>query len=92
MLRSPHEKSPRHASDPVLGDITRADLEQLNRISQARNLRGVLQTTKWLNFQAVELMKQYPADFQRGTGVSVEEYVRALQVHVDVCRVLLEKF
>jgi hypothetical protein len=36
------------------------------------------------------LLRRYPQEFRCGTGMTVEEYLHALSVHVDRCRAFLE--
>jgi hypothetical protein len=47
--------------------------------------------SKWLNEHGVELLRRYPQEFRCGTGMTVEEYLQALSVHVDRCRAFLDK-
>jgi hypothetical protein len=76
---------------PIIAGFTREDFERLNRLTHARNLRSIIKSTKWLNEHGVELLRGYPQEFRCGTGMTVEEYVHALTVHVDRCRVFLER-
>jgi len=75
----------------VIAGFTREDLERLNRLDHAKNLRGIIRGTKWLNDHGVELMQRYPQDFIDGAGMTVEQYLEALTVHIDCCHLLLKK-
>jgi hypothetical protein len=79
------------ARQPIIAGFTREDFERLNRVSHAKNLRSVIQSTKWLNDHGVELLRQHPQEFWSGTGMTVEQYREALTVHVDSCRAFLKK-
>ena len=57
-----------------------------------KNLRGIIRGTKWLNDHGVELLRLYPRDFVDGAGMTVEQYLQALTVHIDCCHTLLKKF
>lgn len=76
---------------PIIAGFTREDFERLNRLAQAKNLRSIIQCTKWLNDHGVELMQRYPQEFSYGTGMTVEQYLHALTVHVDRCRAFLKR-
>jgi hypothetical protein len=76
---------------PMISDFTRDDFERFNRMTHARNLRSIIKCTKWLNEHGVELLRRYPQEFRCGTGMTVDEYVHALTVHVDRCRAFLER-
>ena len=76
---------------PIIAGFTREDFERLNRLTHARNLRGVVKCTKWLNEHGVELLRGYPQEFRYATGMTVEQYVEALTVHVDCCRGFLKR-
>jgi hypothetical protein len=76
---------------PIIADFSREDFERFNRMTHAKNLRSIIQCTKWLNDHGVELLRRYPQEFCRGTGMTVEEYRQALTVHVDRCRAFLER-
>jgi hypothetical protein len=76
---------------PIISGFTRDDLERFNRTTHAKNLRSIIKCTKWLNDHGVELLRRYPQEFRCGTGMTVEEYLRALSVHVDRCRAFLER-
>jgi hypothetical protein len=97
MIRDPHIQlrahpiGPQDENAPILAGFTRRDFERLNRIAHAKNLRAIIQSTKWLNSQSMELLAQFPNDFFRGAGLTCEEFKRALQVHVDSCCKLLER-
>ncbi len=75
----------------IIAGFTREDIERLNRLAHAKNLRSVIKCTKWLNDHGVELLRRYPQEFRDGTGMTVEQYLHALAVHVDRCRILLEQ-
>jgi len=77
---------------PIIADFTREDFERLNRLTHARNLLGIIKSTKWLNDHGVELLRRYPQDFFDGAGMTVEQYLQALTVHIDCCHILLKKF
>jgi hypothetical protein len=76
---------------PIIADFTREDFERFNRLTHAKNLRSIIKCTKWLNDHGVELLHRYPQEFRCGTGMTVEEYLHALTVHVDCCRAFLER-
>jgi hypothetical protein len=75
----------------IIAGFTRADFERLNRLDHARNLRCIIKSTKWLNDHGLELLRRYPQDFRDGAGMTVEEYLQALTVHIDRCHALLKK-
>jgi hypothetical protein len=75
----------------IIAGFTRADFERLNRLDHARNLRSIIKSTKWLNDHGLELLRRYPQDFHDGAGMTVEEYLQALTVHIDRCHALLKK-
>jgi len=79
------------ARRPIIAGFTRDDIERLNRISHARNLRNIIQCTKWLNDHGIELLRLHPQEFQSGTGMTVEQFRHALTVHIDSCRAFLRK-
>jgi hypothetical protein len=81
----------RDDGEPIIASFTQADFERLNRLAHAKNLHGVIRCTKWLNFQGVELLQRYPQDFESGAGMTVDEYLRALTVHLDSCRAFLKR-
>ena len=76
---------------PIIADFTREDFERLNRLTHARNLLGIIKSTKWLNDHGVELLRRHPGEFHYGTGMTVEQYQHALTVHVDSCRAFLKR-
>jgi hypothetical protein len=76
---------------PIIAGFTREDFERLNRLTHAKNLRSIIKSTKWLNEHGVELLRRHPREFRYGTGMTVEEYLQALAVHVDQCRAFLER-
>ena len=76
---------------PILAGFTREDFERHNRSTHARNLRSIIKCTKWLNDHGVELLRQYPGEFHHDTGMTVEQYLHALTVHVDCCRAFLKR-
>jgi hypothetical protein len=76
---------------PIIAGFTQEDFERLNRLTHARNLRSVIKCTKWLNDHGIELLRRYPQEFHYGTGMTVEQYLQALTVHVDCCRAFLKK-
>jgi hypothetical protein len=84
-------KIPDATHQPIIAGFTREDFERLNRVSHAKNLRSVIQSTKWLNDHGAELLRQHPQEFWSGTGMTVEEYREALAVHVNSCRAFLKK-
>lgn len=87
-------KRPNSSDDdgrPIIAGFTRADLERLNRLTHARNLRSVVKCTKWLNEHGGDLLRRYPQEFRYATGMTVEQYVDALTVHVECCRAFLER-
>jgi hypothetical protein len=75
----------------IIAGFTRDDIERLNRLAHAKNLHSVIKCTKWLNDHGVELLRQHPEEFRDGTGMTVEQYLHSLAVHVDRCRTLLKK-
>jgi hypothetical protein len=75
----------------IIAGFTRADFERLNRLDHARNLRCIIKSTKWLNDHGLELLRRYPQDFHEGAGMTVEEYLQALTVHIERCHALLKK-
>jgi hypothetical protein len=75
----------------IIAGFTRADFERLNRLDHAKNLRCIIKSTKWLNDHGIELLRRYPQDFRDGAGMTVEEYLEALTVHIDRCHGLLKK-
>ena len=75
----------------IIGGFTREDLERLNRLDHAKNLRGIIRGTKWLNDHGVELLRRHPQEFRDGTGMTAEQYRHALAVHIDCCRAFLER-
>jgi hypothetical protein len=76
---------------PIIAGFIREDFERFNRLTHARNLRSIIKCTKWLNDHGVELLRRYPQEFRYGTGMTVEEYLHALTVHVDCCRAFLKR-
>jgi len=76
----------------IIAGFTREDFERLNRLDHAKNLRCIIRGTKWLNYHGVELLRRYPQDFLDGAGMTVEQYLQALTVHIDCCHILLKKF
>jgi len=76
---------------PIIGGFVREDFERLNRLTHAKNLRSIIRTTKWLNDQGIELLQRHPGEFHYGTGMTVEQYLHALTVHVDCCRAFLKR-
>jgi hypothetical protein len=76
---------------PVIAGFTREDFERHNRSTHARNLRSIIKCTKWLNDHGVELLQHHPGEFHQDTGMTVEQYLRALTVHVDCCRAFLKR-
>jgi hypothetical protein len=76
---------------PIIAGFTREDFERLNRLTHARNLRSIVKCTKWLNDHGVELLRQYPQEFRYGTGMTAEQYLHALTVHVDCCLDFLKR-
>jgi hypothetical protein len=76
---------------PIIAGFTREDFERLNRMTHARNLLDIIKSTKWLNDHGIELLRRHPGEFHYATGMTVEQYQRALAVHVDCCRALLKK-
>jgi hypothetical protein len=74
----------------IITDFTQEDFEHLNRLAHARNLRDIIKCTKWLNDHGVELLRRYPQEFRDGAGMTVEQYLHALTVHVDCCRAFLK--
>ena len=75
----------------IIAGFTREDFERLNRLDHAKNLRCIIRGTKWLNDHGVELLRRYPQDFLDGTGMTVEQYLHALTVHIDCCHIFLKK-
>jgi hypothetical protein len=75
----------------IIAGFSREDFERLNRLDHANNLRCIIRCTKWLNDHGVELMQRYPQDFIDGAGMTVEQYLEALTVHIDCCHLLLKK-
>jgi hypothetical protein len=75
----------------IIAGFTREDFEHLNRLDHAKNLRGIIRGTKWLNDHGVELLGQYPRDFLDGAGMTVEQYLQALTVHIDCCHIFLKR-
>jgi hypothetical protein len=75
---------------PIVAGFTREDFERFNRLTHAKNLRSIIKGTKWLNDHGAELLRRYPQEFHCGTGMTVDEYLHALTVHVDQCRTFLE--
>jgi hypothetical protein len=76
---------------PIIAGYTREDFERLNRLAHAKNLRSIIKCTKWLNDHGVELLRRYPQEFRHATGITVEQYLQALTVHVDCCHAFLKK-
>jgi hypothetical protein len=76
---------------PIIAGFAREDIEHLNRLAHAKNLRSIIKCTKWLNDHGVELLQRYPQEFRYGTGMTVEQYLQALTAHVDCCRTFLKK-
>ncbi len=76
---------------PIIAGFTRENIERLNRLTHANNLRSIIKYTKWLNDHGVELLRRYPQEFRCSTGMTVEEYLHALTVHVDRCRAFLKR-
>jgi len=75
----------------IIAGFSREDFERLNRLDHAKNLRCIIKSTKWLNDHGVELLQLHPKDFCDGAGMTVEQYMQALKVHVDRCHGLLKK-
>ncbi len=75
----------------IIAGFTREDFDRLNRLDHAKNLRCIIRSTKWLNEHGVELLERYPRDFLDGAGMTVEEYLQALTVHIDCCHILLKR-
>ena len=75
----------------IIAGFTREDFERLNRLDHAKNLRCIIRGSKWLNAHGLELLQRYPQDFLVGAGMTVEEYLQALTVHIDCCHILLKK-
>jgi hypothetical protein len=75
----------------IIAGFTLEDFERLNRLDHANNLRYIIRGTKWLNDHGVELLQRYPQDFLDGAGMTVEQYLQALTVHIDCCHILLKK-
>ena len=76
---------------PIIAGFTREDFERHNRLTHAGNLLSIIKCTKWLNDHGVELLGQYPRDFLDGAGMTVEQYLQALTVHIDCCHIFLKK-
>jgi hypothetical protein len=76
---------------PIIAGFTQEDFERVNRLAHARNLRSIIKCTKWLNEHGVELLRRYPQEFRDGTGMTVEQYLHALTVHVECCRAFLKR-
>jgi hypothetical protein len=76
---------------PIIAGFNREDLDRLNRLAHAKNLRGIIKCTKWLNDHGVELLRGYPQEFRQATGMTVGQYLHALNVHVDCCRTFINK-
>jgi hypothetical protein len=76
---------------PIIAGFTREDFARLNRSTHARNLLDIIKSTKWLNDHGLELLRRHPGEFHCVTGMTVEQYQRALAVHVDCCRAFLER-
>ncbi len=76
---------------PLVGGFTRKDFDRLNRIAHAKNLRAVIESTKWLNYHGEEVLRLHPDEFKRGAGMTVSEYLQALAVHAERCRALIEQ-
>ena len=76
---------------PIIAGFAQQDFERLNRLAHAKNLHSIIKCTKWLNDHGVELLRQYPQEFRHGTGMTVEQYLHALTVHVDCCRAFLKR-
>src|ERR1700722_7192814 len=74
----------------IIAGFTREDFERLNRLDHAKNLRCIIRGSKWLNAHGLELLQRYPQDFLVGAGMTVEQYLQALTVHIDCCQVLLK--
>jgi hypothetical protein len=77
--------------ESIIADFTQEDFERLNRFAHAKSLHSIIKCTKWLNYHGLELLRQYPQEFCDCTGMTVEEYVRALSVHIDCCRTFVER-
>jgi hypothetical protein len=77
--------------ESIIAGFTRGDFERLNRFAHAKSLHSIIKCTKWLNYHGLELLQQYPQEFCDCTGMTVEEYVRALTVHIDCCRTFVER-
>ncbi|HEY2684717.1 MAG TPA: hypothetical protein VGI93_14465 [Steroidobacteraceae bacterium] len=76
---------------PLVGSFTREDFDRLNRVAHAKNLRAVIESTKWLNYHGEEVLRRFPDEFRRGAGMTVSEYLQALAVHTERCRALIEQ-
>ena len=74
----------------IIAGFTREDFERLNRLDHAKNLRCIITGTKWLNAHGLELLRRDPQDFLVGAGMSVEQYLQALTVHIECCQVFLK--
>jgi hypothetical protein len=66
----------------IIAGFTQEDFERLNRLDHAKNLRFIIRGTKWLNEHGVELLL---------AGMTVEQYLQALTVHIDCCHILLKR-
>ncbi len=75
----------------IIAGFTREDFERLNRLDHAKNLRCIIRGTKWLNEHGLELLREYPQDFLDGAGMTVEQYLQALTVHIDCCHNLIKR-
>lgn len=75
----------------IIAGFTREDFERLNRLEHAKNLRCIIRSTKWLNHHGAELLRRYPQEFLDGAGMTVEQYLQALAVHIDCCHKLLKR-
>jgi hypothetical protein len=74
----------------IIAGFTREDFERLNRLDHAKNLRCIVRGTKWVNGHGLELLQRYPQDFLVGAGMTVEQYLQALTVHIGCCQVLIK--
>jgi hypothetical protein len=84
-------KATRTGEHKPIASFAPEDYERLNRLTHAQNLHSIIKCTKWLNYHGLELLRQYPQEFCGGTGMSVQDYLNALTVHVESCRAFLEK-
>jgi hypothetical protein len=75
----------------IIAGFTREDFERHNRLDHAQNMRCIIRGTKWLNDHGVELLRRYPQDFLDGAGMTVEQYLEALTVHMDCCHTFLKR-